>query len=74
MVKMNKNKDNIKYAHLLVEKQNKDIIYTVYDLCGALKVSKSKEIIKNYIDMFHIKIVDITHINYNCNYANIPAF
>lgn len=69
-----KYKDNIKYAHLQVERQDKNIIYTVYDLRGALKVSKNKEIIKNYINMFNIKIVDIIHINYNCNYANIPLF
>lgn len=60
------------YAHMQVEKQDKNIIYTIYNLHGALKVSTSKDIIKNYIDRFNIKIVDIIHMNYNCSYANIP--
>lgn len=73
-------KDNIKYVHLQVEKQDKNIIYTIHDLCGTLKVSKSKEDIKHYLYMQNevynnnLKIVDIIHINYNCNYANIPLF
>lgn len=68
---MNKYSDKIKYIHLQVEKDNKKITYTIYDIYGALKVTTSKEDLKHYINMFNMKIVDITHINYNCNYANI---
>lgn len=70
----------MKYVNLQIEKINKNITYTIYDLCGALAVFNNKEGFKHYLYMFNnvydrpIKIVDIIHINYNCNYANIPAF
>lgn len=68
---MNKYKDNVKYAHLQVEKDKNNIVYTVYDLFGALKTTQYRHELEHYLYMFNIKIVDITHINYNCNYANI---
>lgn len=69
---MNKYFDKIKYVHLQVEKDDKKIIYTIYDMCGALKVTTSKKVLKHYINIYNLKIIDIKHINYNCNYANIP--
>lgn len=69
-----KYKDNIKYAHLQVEKDKNNIVYTVFDSYGALKTTQYRHELENYLYMFNIKIVDIIHMNYNCDYANIPAF
>lgn len=65
----------IKYVHLLVQKNKNKITYTLYDMFGALKVFEKKEYLKTYLKHFEeMKIVDIQHINYNCNYSNIPMF
>lgn len=68
---MNKWKEQIKYAHLQIEKDNKKIIYTIHDMCGALKTTTNKEDLKHYIKIYNIKIVDICHINYNLDCNNI---
>ena len=61
-----------KYVHLQVEKENKKIIYTIFDMFGALKVTTEKEKLKNYLKSFpEMKIVDIIHINYNLAKNNI---
>ena len=67
--------DKIKYVHLQVEKDGEKIVYTIYDMYGALRTFKNKEEVKHYFYMFNnvsqrpVKLVDIIHINYNlqCN-------
>ena len=67
--------NKLKYVNLQVEKDNKKIIYTIFDEFGALRTFSNKEDVKHYFYMFNnvyerpIKIIDIIHINYNlqCN-------
>ncbi len=71
--------DKIKYVHLQVEKDGKKTVYTIYDMYGALATFKNKEDVRHYLYMYNnvyerpVKIVDITHINYNLQ-CNILAF
>ena len=67
--------NKIKYVHLQVEKDGEKIIYTIYDMQGALTTFKNKEDVRHYFYIFNnvskrpAKLVDIIHINYNlqCN-------
>lgn len=69
--------DKIKYVHLQVEKDNKKIVYTIYDICGALATFNTRTELEDYLwkqnEIYknNLKIVDITHINYNLQCNNI---